>query len=262
MKSSNEINSHIFVPKSILNRFSNKDEKGNNIVKYIDLNDMQVKSAKTSSFNTQLGYYNINNEKILDKEAESKIGNVIMKLLKLNLGEELKESEINMIYKFLTYQIIRTEYFSEKLKERLGINIRNKVIKNVMIAKENEINTLYKVVKNLDMHIIINKTDNKFIIPISTMYTFNSESESDFIWIQILSPDIAIVFMDKGKIKKISSGKYDGNVQILLFEEEQKKIIDGFNIRAIVAQYKEKTKMRYVIGRKKELEKYLKVVKK
>ena len=82
MKNENkdQINSHIYVPKSILNRFSTRDEKNRKIIQYIDLEDMQVKKAKTSSFNTRLGYYNKENEEILSREAESKIGNVIKKI--------------------------------------------------------------------------------------------------------------------------------------------------------------------------------------
>lgn len=40
---------------------------------------MQIKSSTTASFNTQLGYYSKQNEKILSQESESKIGNVIKK---------------------------------------------------------------------------------------------------------------------------------------------------------------------------------------
>lgn len=262
MSTKNGINSHVFIPKSILNRFAVRDEKNNIIVKYIDLNDMKIKSARTASFNTQIGYYAQNNEKILDQESESRIGSVIVKLLKLNEGDELNKKEINALYKFLAYQILRTDYFSEQLKEKLRINIKNKDIKNIMIKEEKELNIVYGVIKKLDIYIIVNKTENKFIMPINTMYTFNGESENDYIWIQILSPDIAIVFMPEGKINEISNGKIESKVQILQFREEQNEVIDGFNIRAIGAQCKEKIKMKYIIGRQKELEKYLKIVNK
>ncbi len=72
MSKKDEIDSHIFIPKSILNRFARIDKKNRKIINYIDCNDMQIKSSTTESFNTQLGYYSKQNEKILSDESESK----------------------------------------------------------------------------------------------------------------------------------------------------------------------------------------------
>lgn len=57
MNKNDKINSHVYIPKSILNRFAKVDEKNRKIIKYIDCNDIQIKTSTTASFNTQLGYY-------------------------------------------------------------------------------------------------------------------------------------------------------------------------------------------------------------
>lgn len=45
-----KINSHIYVPKSILNRFATIDEKNRKILQYIDFKDMQIKKSYNIKF--------------------------------------------------------------------------------------------------------------------------------------------------------------------------------------------------------------------
>ncbi len=156
MSKKDEINSHIFIPKSILNRFAKIDEKNRKIIKYIDCNDMQIKSSTTSSFNTQLGYYSKQNEKILSKESESKIGNVIRKIQDIDDNTVFSEKDIEYIFRYLSYQILRTEYFPKELNKRFETNLNNKFIKNELIKEEFELNSLYNVIKDEDIHVIIN----------------------------------------------------------------------------------------------------------
>ena len=61
-----QIKSHVFLPQSILEHFSNIDKYKNHMIDYIDLNDgMKIKRKRTSSFNVEFGYYYTRNEKIL-----------------------------------------------------------------------------------------------------------------------------------------------------------------------------------------------------
>lgn len=172
MSKKDGINSHIFIPKSILNRFAKIDKKNRNIIKYIDCNDMKIKSSTTSSFNTQLGYYSKQNEKILCQESESKIGNVIKKIQDIDDNTVLNEKDIEYIFRYLSYQILRTEGFPKELNKRFGTNLNIKFIKNELIKEEVELNTLYNVIKNEDMHVIINNSNVKFVLPTNSMYTF------------------------------------------------------------------------------------------
>ena len=108
------INSHIYVPKSILNRFAVRNEKNYRIIYYIDLENKQIKSASTKSFNTQLGYYYSYNEQILKNEAEDKIGEVIRKIEDSIENININEADITLMKKFLAYQLIRTDYLAKK----------------------------------------------------------------------------------------------------------------------------------------------------
>ena len=252
MKKLDQINSHIYVPKSILNRFATIDEKNRNILQYIDFRDMQIKKATTSSFNTKQGYYSKQNEEILSREAESKIGNVIKKMENIDDNTKLNKKDIESIYRYLAYQVLRTDYFSYELNNRFKKNWNNKFIKNELIREEIELDTVYNVIKDEDIHIIIDNSEIKFVLPINSMYTFKSNL-NEYIWILILSPNIAIAFMPKGTIRKLSDGKDDSKVKILEFKKEQEDIIRSFNLRAIGTQYKDSSELKCVIGLEKEL---------
>lgn len=261
MSKKDEINSHIFIPKSILNRFAKIDEKNRKIIKYIDCNDMQIKSSTTASFNTQLGYYSKQNEKILSQESESKIGNVIKKIQNIDDNTVLNEKDIEYIFRYLSYQILRTEGFSKELNKRFGTNLNIKFIKNELIKEEVELNTLYNVTKNEDMHVIINNSNVKFVLPTNSMYTFNP-NYNEYTWILILSPVIAVSFMPQGTIKKLSNNKDYSKVKIIEFREEQEEIINSFNLRAIGTQCKDSSKIKCVIGLEKELNNLMNIINK
>lgn len=252
MKKIDQINSHIYVPKSILNRFATIDEKNRKILQYIDFKDMQIKTTITSSFNTKLGYYSKQNEEILSREAESKIGNVIKKIENIDDNTKLNKKDIESIYRYLSYQILRTDYFSHELNNCFKTNWNNKFIKNELIREEMELDTVYNVIKDEDIHIIMDNSKTKFVLPINSMYTFKPNSNK-YIWILILSPNIAISFMPKGTIQELSNGKDDSKVKILEFRKEQEDIIKSFNLRAIGTQYKDSSDMKCVIGLEKEL---------
>lgn len=252
MKKIDKINSHIYVHKSILNRFATIDEKNRKILQYIDFKDMQIKKATTSSFNTKLGYYGKQNEEILSREAESKIGNVIEKIENIEDNTKLNKKDIEAIYRYLAYQILRTDYFSHELNNRFKTNWSNKFIKNELIREETELDTVYNVIKDEDIHVIANKSETNFVLPINSMYTFNLDS-NEYIWLLILSPNIAISFMPENTIKKISNDKDTSKIKIIEFRKEQEDIIKSFNIRAIGTQYKGYSKLKCVIGLEKEL---------
>ena len=127
-----------------------------------------------------------------------------------------------------------------------------KFIKNELIREETELDTVYNVIKDEDIHIIIDNSETKLVLPINSMYTFNPNS-NEYTWILILSPNIAISFMPKGTKKKLSNGKDDSKVKILEFRKEQEDIIKSFNLRAIGTQYKDSSEMKCVIGLEKEL---------
>ena len=94
---------------------------------------MQVKKATTASFNTQLGYYSKENEGVLSKEAESKIGNVIKKIENIDDKSKFNKKDIESMYKYLAYQILRMDYFSYELNNCFKTNWNNKFIKNELI---------------------------------------------------------------------------------------------------------------------------------
>ena len=201
---------------------------------------MQIKSSTTASFNTQLGYYSKQNEKILSDESESKIGNVIRKIQDIDENTVLNEKDIKYIFKYLSYQILRTEIIPRELNKRFGTNLNSKFIKNEFIKEE---------------------VDVKFVLPTNSMYTFNPNS-NEYTWILVLSPNIAVSFMPKGTIKELSKGKDSCRAKILEFGKDQENIINSFNLRAIGTQCKDSSRIKCVIGLEKELNNLMDIISK
>ena len=262
MKKKNDINSHIVIPKSILEKFAHIDQKERHLIKYIDLNTLKFKEEKTTKFNAEIGYYSVQNENILSREAESKIGNVIKKLQEINEDTDFTQKDIESIYRFLTYQVIRTDFFSEKLKKEFEFDLENKIIKNKFIVEEQKQNIIYNVIQDTDMYIIINFSDTKFVLPLNLMYTFDANTE-EYKWVTILSPSIALVLLRKGMINKIHN--IDDNkkcVKIVKFENEQIDIINAFNLRALGVELKNNNEKKYIIGLENELNSLLDIMEK
>ena len=262
MKNKKYINSHVVIPKSILEKYAYIDGKRRHIIKYIDLNTLEIKEEKTSKFNTEIGYYSVDNEKILSDEAESRIGNVIKKLQEINVDTNFEQKDIESIYKFIAYQVIRTDFFSEKLKKEFEFDLDNKIIKNKFIEEEQKLNILYNIIRDTDMYVIVNFSNIKFVLPSNLMYTFDADTE-EYKWITILSPDIALVLLRKGMINKIHNIEDEiKSIKIVKFENEQKDIINAFNLSGLGVQFKNNNEKGYIIGLENELKGLLNIIEK
>ena len=202
----NKINSHIYVPKSILNRFAVRNEKNNKIIYYIDLENKQIKTASTKSFNTQLGYYHIYNEQILKNEAEDKIGEVIRKIEDSIENVNLNEFDITLIKKFLAYQLIRTDYLAKKIQEIENLDDTIQEIKNDNIFIESKLEIFFKTFEKCDVEILINTSSSEFVLTSNATYVIyeNNDSNNDYMMVQVLSPKIAILFYKENTLKKLN----------------------------------------------------------
>ena len=147
------------------------------------------------------------------------------------------------------------------MNKRFGTNLNSKFIKNELIKEEVELNTLYNVLKNEDIHVIINNSNVKFVLPTNSMYTFNPNS-NEYTWILVLSLNIAVSFMPQGTIKKLGNGKDNGKAKILEFGKEQEEIINKFNLRAIGTHCKDSSIIKCVIGLEKELNNLVDIINK
>ena len=119
MKKNKMINSHVYLARSILNKFSYRGKNNAHMIKYIDTNDMIIKEKSTKKFNSELGYYSYNNEQLLKNNIEEKIGIIIHKLeenRKNNITDfVLLEKDKFYLTTYLAYQWLRSESLVETI---------------------------------------------------------------------------------------------------------------------------------------------------
>ena len=146
------INSHIYIPESILNRFSFRDKDSRKMINYIDIKERQIKESTTRRFNSEMGYYTDNNETFLSSEIESSIGRIIRKvedsIKQKNYKIPLTMKEEKNVIDYLTYSFLRCDFESIYLKEKLNLNEDIKKIKNAIIELEIEKNRYGKEYSN------------------------------------------------------------------------------------------------------------------
>lgn len=264
--------SHVFIAKSILNRFSFRNPKNNEAsIYYIDFNKKKINMSGTKKFNTSEGYFTDKNEKKLADYIESRIGKVISNLedkyKKNRLNIHINEEEILILKKYIAYQIIRTdaiieyikdsminenrfpyttEQYEEQLKKRRFFSSKSiKELKNIFISKENENNTFFSVIQNLGIIVIFNKTNIPFLLN-NNPSSINADSPNNFLMKYTISPKIAILLCNKNSLKKalnINDGVYiteytDEDI-IKSYNNLAYKIAEQYKPHILVGEYKE-----------------------
>lgn len=223
------VKSHVYLAKSILNRFSHKDKDKRNLIYYYNFDTNKIEESTTASFNRINGYYTDTNESILKRFSEEKIGNVINFLEKKDRIEEydfkLPDKMKKIIKQYVAFQLIRNDSMMQIVKEsmknlnynapyisknerqkRLGIierykKIDLKTLKNDFIEYEPSMRMFTKSVDSLGIIILFNKTNRNFVL-ISSTSALNPYSIGYFTMNITLTPRICITLCNKDTMKK------------------------------------------------------------
>lgn len=191
--------SHIYIANSILKRFSRLDGE-KHIIDYIDCSTMTIKSSKTKSFNTERGYFTDRAERVLSDKSESLVGQVIERFEKaIDNGENIViDDNISKTLKaYLSYQIARTDEISHKFNELYKNVFTIQAIKNALVEEENYSGMIQAIVDKSELTVLVANDTDKFILPQSSLVSFNPFSKSDYVFMQVLSPRIAIIYTEK-----------------------------------------------------------------
>lgn len=214
---SNEINSHVQITRSILKNF----ETTNKELYYLDFNSDEIKISNSKKLGTIKGYYCPFVEEFLCKKVENKVGNIFKDISDFaeNTKKEVLINDINIVKRYVEYSIVRGKKYFENIKEKIDskYNILDKWLHNLIIATyiENNILDDYKTT------LFINKTDVKFITLSNTIYVL---SENNMDWIVLpITPFVCIAFSKECdnviKKKKVNND--------LLYECKHRNIIDS-----------------------------------
>lgn len=274
------VKSHVYIAKSILNRFSYRDKDNRIMVNFIDFEKNTIDNDTTASFNRISGYFTDGNEKKLKTFSEEKIGNVIneLKLEHEKFGTNFKISSKTkeIIKKYICYQLIRDEVIAEYIKETFSkidckkhylsnknliklqklkecySNISISELKNILINIEEETHIFFESISNLGILIRFNNTNRKFVLTSSTS-ALNPYSKLYFIINSTLTPEISITLCNKDALKDVLDIKED--FYITEIHDEQ----TVFQYNKEMYETAKKNKPHIIVGFKKELEELIKM---
>lgn len=202
------MNSHKYLPKSILKRFEEKNQ-----LSYFDFEKNTILKSTALEFNTEENYYTDNNEKNLSDNEESKIGIIINKLEKYynnhRISEiELNENEQNIIKRYIAYQYIRDPSVIEIIKN--GVNketrtfldrCKDNKFQNILISKEKKEKIFFSPIKDFEIVIRFNYSKYNYLVVSSTSAT-DSKDERYILINVTLTPKISITLCQKEIVPK------------------------------------------------------------
>lgn len=269
------IKSHVFLAKSILNRFAYRDKDNRLLVDFINFEENIIDTDTTASFNRILGYFSEENEKKLKKFSEEKIGNVINELKigheKFGTNFKISSKTKKIIKKYVCYQLIRDDSMMEYMKDYFSKinckqyylsneklirlyelkvcykNITINQLKNRLIDIEDEMDTFFESMSNLGILIRFNTTNRKFVLTNSTT-ALNPYSEGYFMMNITLTPEICITLCSKKTLKKVLEIVDD----FYIAEIKDEKLVFQYNKE--MYETAKKNKPHVIVGRKEELE--------
>lgn len=254
-----EIKSHVYIPKSILNRFSYRDKDNRILIDYLDLNTMNIYNSTTANFNRIKGYYQETVELILKNEAEDKIGNIIAKLennRKNGIETLLEDKELDIIYSFIAYQWIRNDNISSFIMKNENFKEDIKEFKNLNILIESKLNIFKDVANKMGIIIYFNNTSRNFILPSNFTYTINPNSNDMYVMYANLSNKISIAFCSMNMVKSFD---INNNKKYYIANIDNDKFVSDLNIKAIAIDKKNNSK--FIVGYKTDLQKMIQLIK-
>lgn len=205
---SNTKNSHIFIPRSILERFESYRKSLKKIrLYYYDFGAERIKTESAKMFNTEKGYYSDEIEEKLCKEAETGIGRAISAIAanynKYGANATISAQNQRHIIKYLTYQLLRDERMAKRFINEAPTfnNSKPKEVKESLIKLQADFNFLDELFLDIGLQIVFNKTIIPFILTASTS-TYSAYSNKYYIIQLTLTPNIAILITNIESFKK------------------------------------------------------------
>lgn len=216
-----KVDSHVQLPKSIINNFRISKENGNVYVLNLDTREIEEKGPK--KIGIKYGHYNEMIEELLCKKYEHPLSLIKNKLEKWNQDHAagmLSEEEIETIKSFLKMlicrdpQMIEDVYSGSVLAKFFGI----KPSASDIVRYADKINLNNKYFADNYPVIIFNNTKVPFVTSISGVYLWKSEFGGNNWWFP-LTPIIAIHFVDKYVFEEM----YNNSTCADLFCEDEVK---------------------------------------
>lgn len=231
-----DIQSHIQMPKLLLKRFHNQ----NNRFFYYDVQRGFIGTKGTAeSTNTQLGYYSIEAEHYLRDNIETPFGKILAYIDKVDFDQEyflmthdFERATRNFIYALMARDPLmikgmkENSIFAQFLPEQSRHDFT--AINGISIASKHAIFADYILT------FMVNRTDIPFVLPLDGLYDYRLNGHS--VINLPISPQLAICLIHEGYAERMI--RDDGKVS--LFMVEFPDVIQRMNGWAFTNQKKRK----------------------
>lgn len=230
--SSNEIDSHIQMPKCILKRFENP--RFNSFYSYDICGNFIKKNGHASFTNTESGYYSTTVEQYLNQSIETPLSNALSALDNIDFYQptiSIEVSHLNAIKQFAYSLISRDPIAHKAMNNNLVIS---KIFFEITAQDAHDIMAVYGpelakeagLLEEYILSFLINKTEIPFVLPICGLIGIHNGS-----YYLPISSNIAIIMMREGEINKHNSDN-----RIARFYIANPAVLKSYNDYAFVTQ--------------------------
>ncbi len=232
----NEIKSHIQMPKLMLKRFHNQNNK---FFYYDVVNQFIGNNGTAKSTNTELGYYSTTTENYFRDKIETPFGDILSYVDKIDFTKEsltVSAHIVPVIKDFLYALIARSPSFMKQMTSDDSLfqllptqNCHDYITRTgIQIAKQNKIFSDYIVT------FLINNTNVPYVLSVNGLYSYVLNGHG--IVNLPISPQVAITLINKSYASKILNE--DASVSMFVISEPN--IIMKMNSCAFSTQVKHK----------------------
>ena len=192
MEQDKKIKSHVQISKCLLKPFSHKTKEGPKVW-CLDLKSNLIKEEKINKLDTIYAYYDEDVEELLER-AETAFGDIARKIKEFEskkINITLSKNEIDIIFKFIDYVLLRNEKVAKILKN--GSYFLEKNSTHSEVIRYCEIGETIKILRGYQPNILVNKSDTEFIIARNVLYIEKMKGKE--IYLMPIAPKVAIILL-------------------------------------------------------------------
>lgn len=157
------IDSHIIVSEFLLEDFKSSDTR----LYYINTINSKIKKGSVRKFNTKFGYYSLRFEEYLNKNFETKMGNIKKKIEEFVINKSNEVHFFNLfndVKSFLNMSFFRNPRFIEEInKTALSSRLTYKGYNSEDVANfYNQFGT--KILEGMSIYIFVNRTEEGLLL--------------------------------------------------------------------------------------------------
>ena len=176
------VNSHIQIPNCILKQFRSPKSK---TVYYLDLNELRIRSCSSRLLGAEYGYYSKEIEDYLNKEIESPISKLVEEINEFVKKRKQKivitDEQENTVKKYMTASMARSQLcLNSFMKASFSAALFDPQANHDSVVRLSTLQNggISPVIKNHEVHLIVNKSDRSFVVPRNCFYSYERKNRT------------------------------------------------------------------------------------